>query len=458
MPLDILLLGPQGAGKGTQGRLISAEYDIPAYRHGRHPARRDRRRHASSGARRSRSSTRASSCPTTLMIGLIRDRLGARRRRAGFVLDGFPRTTPQAEALDEMLAEIDRAARRRLRVPARRTRSCAERMLQPRRARRAAPTTRRRRSTTRLRLYHERDGAADRVLPHTRQPRRSPRSDRLVDEVFARSSRRSSRWPSDDHPQDPGRDRADGPRRRGRRRHARADRRARAARRHDRRSSTSSQTTTSALAAGVPTFKGYRGYPASICTSPNDMVVHGIPGPYDARATGDILSVDVGRDARRVRGGLAPTRSRSARSPPRPSGSLDGCQAALAAGIEQCRIGNRVSDISARHPARDRGARLLRRPQPRSATASAGRCTRTRRSRTSASRAEGPLLAGGMTFAIEPMINAGGAGGRPARRRVVDLDRRPTRSSAHFEHTVAITERRAEDPDRYREPSASFGT
>src|SRR5690349_19822868 len=44
---------------------------------------------------------------------------------------------------------------------------------------------------------------------------------------------------------------------------------------------------------GVPTFKGYRGYPASICTSPNEMIVHGIPGPY-ALAEGDVLSVDVG--------------------------------------------------------------------------------------------------------------------------------------------------------------------
>ena len=43
---------------------------------------------------------------------------------------------------------------------------------------------------------------------------------------------------------------------------------------------------------GFPTFKGYRGYPASICTSPNDMVVHGIPGPYTLK-DGDVLSVDV---------------------------------------------------------------------------------------------------------------------------------------------------------------------
>src|SRR4029079_19023901 len=44
---------------------------------------------------------------------------------------------------------------------------------------------------------------------------------------------------------------------------------------------------------GVPTFKGYRGYPAAICASPNDMVVHGIPGPY-ALGDGDVLSIDVG--------------------------------------------------------------------------------------------------------------------------------------------------------------------
>jgi methionyl aminopeptidase len=44
---------------------------------------------------------------------------------------------------------------------------------------------------------------------------------------------------------------------------------------------------------GEPTFKGYRGYPASICASPNSMVVHGIPGPYELRE-GDVLSIDVG--------------------------------------------------------------------------------------------------------------------------------------------------------------------
>src|SRR5262249_26343849 len=95
---------------------------------------------------------------------------------------------------------------------------------------------------------------------------------------------------------------------------------------------------------GIPTFKGYRGYPASICTSPNSMVVHGIPGPYALRE-GDLLSVDVGVT---LDGFVAD----SAYTFPIGEGSeeaerlLEAGQAALAAGIEQCRLGNRLSDIS----------------------------------------------------------------------------------------------------------------
>jgi methionyl aminopeptidase len=94
---------------------------------------------------------------------------------------------------------------------------------------------------------------------------------------------------------------------------------------------------------GVPTFKGYRGYPASICTSPNDMVVHGIPGLY-ALGEGDVLSVDVGATLDGFVADSAytfPIGQVSAEA----EGLLEGCQAALAAGIEQCRIGNRLSDI-----------------------------------------------------------------------------------------------------------------
>src|SRR5207253_9041396 len=88
----------------------------------------------------------------------------------------------------------------------------------------------------------------------------------------------------------------------------------------------------------------YRGYPASICASPNDMVVHGIPGPY-ALDEGDILSVDVGVTLDGFVGDSAytfPVGEISAEA----ERLLEACQAALAAGVEQCRPGNRLSDIS----------------------------------------------------------------------------------------------------------------
>ena len=102
---DILLLGPQGAGKGTQGKLISAEYDVP------HVATGDILRAAMAagpelGRKVKPIYDAGGLVPDGLMIDLIRERLGEEDAREGFVLDGFPRTMPQAEALDEMLREI----------------------------------------------------------------------------------------------------------------------------------------------------------------------------------------------------------------------------------------------------------------------------------------------------------------------------------------------------------------
>jgi adenylate kinase len=104
---DILLLGPQGAGKGTQGRLIAAEHGIP------HVATGDMLRAAmATGTELGRQVKpiydAGQLVPDDLMIALIRERLGAEDARAGFILDGFPRTMPQAEALEEMLREIGR--------------------------------------------------------------------------------------------------------------------------------------------------------------------------------------------------------------------------------------------------------------------------------------------------------------------------------------------------------------
>src|SRR3712207_6165057 len=94
-----------------------------------------------------------------------------------------------------------------------------------------------------------------------------------------------------------------------------------------------------------PAFKGYRGFPRSICASPNSMVVHGIPGPYRL-SEGDIISIDVGATLDGFVGDSAYTFpvgevDRDAQR------LLDVCRAALAAGIAEARPGNHVGDISA---------------------------------------------------------------------------------------------------------------
>jgi methionyl aminopeptidase len=186
---------------------------------------------------------------------------------------------------------------------------------------------------------------------------------------------------------------------------------------------------------GTPTFKGYRGYPASICTSPNEMVVHGIPGPYTLK-DGDILSVDVGVTLDGFVADSAytfPIGDISADA----ERLLEGCQAALAAGIEQCRVGNRLSDIShaIQVTTEEQGFSVVRSLVGHGV----GRSMHEEPQIPNYGEpGRGPLLAEGMTFAIEPMITAGGPD-------VVLHDDEWSISSgdsslaAHFEHTVAIT-------------------
>jgi adenylate kinase len=107
LALNVLLLGPQGAGKGTQARRISAEYGIP------HIATGDMLRAAIAagtplGRRVKPIYDAGQLVPDELMIELIRERLGSADTEPGFILDGFPRTIVQAEALDAMLHEIGR--------------------------------------------------------------------------------------------------------------------------------------------------------------------------------------------------------------------------------------------------------------------------------------------------------------------------------------------------------------
>ncbi|HEY7149847.1 MAG TPA: adenylate kinase [Gaiellaceae bacterium] len=107
MPLDVLLLGVQGSGKGTQAKRIASDYGLA------HIATGDMLRAAMAaetplGRRVKPIYDAGELVPDDLMIDLIRDRLQHPDTEAGFILDGFPRTMPQADALDSMLSEIDR--------------------------------------------------------------------------------------------------------------------------------------------------------------------------------------------------------------------------------------------------------------------------------------------------------------------------------------------------------------
>jgi adenylate kinase len=108
MPLNVLLLGPQGAGKGTQAKRISAEYEIPHIASGE-ILRAEMQAGTELGRRVKDVYDRGDLVSDHLVIELIRTRLEQPDTDSGFILDGFPRTTVQAEALDAMMSEIGRS-------------------------------------------------------------------------------------------------------------------------------------------------------------------------------------------------------------------------------------------------------------------------------------------------------------------------------------------------------------
>jgi methionyl aminopeptidase len=187
----------------------------------------------------------------------------------------------------------------------------------------------------------------------------------------------------------------------------------------------------------VPSFKGLYGFPASICASINEEIVHGIPSPKRVLKDGDIVSVDIGVFV----GGLHTDAARTW-----PVGQVDATtskllqvtQDALEAGIAQATIGNHIGDIGAAIEAvvvkggfavvrelvgHGVGHAMHEEPQ----VPNHGKPKR------------GMKLVAGLTLAIEPMVNAGSAGTRTLGDKwtVVTAD---GARSAHFEHTVAITE------------------
>ena len=186
---------------------------------------------------------------------------------------------------------------------------------------------------------------------------------------------------------------------------------------------------------GVPTSMGYRGYPRAICISPNDVVVHGIPGKHRVEE-GDVITVDVGVT---LEGFIADSAFTF------PVGDvdaetlrlLDTGREALAAGIEQARAGNRVGDISHAVQAVVEGAGFA---VVRSLVGhGVGRSYHEDPHVPNFGEpGRGPLLSQGMTIAIEPMITVGSPE-VVLHRDDWTISTADGSMSAHYEHTVAIT-------------------
>jgi methionyl aminopeptidase len=185
---------------------------------------------------------------------------------------------------------------------------------------------------------------------------------------------------------------------------------------------------------GVPTSKGYRGFPAALCISPNSMVVHGIPGDYEVRE-GDLISVDIGITLDGLIAdsactfGVGEIELEAQRL-------LQVCEEARDAGIAQARPRNRVGDISHAVQAVVEGAGFS---VVRSLVGhGVGRSYHEDPQVPNFGEpGRGPLLQTGMTIAIEPMITAGG----PDVFLHDDewsISTADDSLAAHFEHTVAI--------------------
>jgi methionyl aminopeptidase len=185
----------------------------------------------------------------------------------------------------------------------------------------------------------------------------------------------------------------------------------------------------------TPTFKGYRGFPGSICASPNAMIVHGIPGPYRLER-GDLISIDVGvtldgwvADAARTF--AVEEVDEQARN------LLSATAESLHAGVAQCRAGNRMGDVSSaiQRVAEGAGLSIVRSLVGHGVGRNMHEDPQVPNYGTPG---KGPLLKEGMVIAVEPMTTAG----RPAVRVGGDgwaIFSQDGSQAAHFEFTVAIT-------------------
>ena len=184
-----------------------------------------------------------------------------------------------------------------------------------------------------------------------------------------------------------------------------------------------------------PAFKGYHGFPGSICASPNSMIVHGIPGPYELRR-GDILSLDIGVV---LDGWVADAAVTVAVGPISPVAAklLEVTRAALFDAVELCRPDNRLGDVSHAVQANVEAAgfsvvRAL-------VGHGVGRAMHEDPQIPNFGEpGSGPVLREGMVLAIEPMVNAGADPIRMGEDSWAVYSQDGS-LAAHFEHTVAVT-------------------
>lgn len=191
----------------------------------------------------------------------------------------------------------------------------------------------------------------------------------------------------------------------------------------------------------LPAFKGYRGYPASVCVSVNDQVVHGIPSRTVELRGGDIVSIDIGVVLDGFYGDAAITLPVGAISD-EASRLIKTTEDAFYAGMEKAAVGNRVSDISyaIQEHVESNGFSVVR----AFVGHGIGRSLHEEPQVPNFGKpGHGPRLKTGMTMAVEPMVNAGG----PDVRILDDGWTAVTADgslSAHYEHTVVITGNGAE--------------
>ena len=188
---------------------------------------------------------------------------------------------------------------------------------------------------------------------------------------------------------------------------------------------------------GRPEFKGYQGFPASICASPNAMIVHGIPGPYRLQE-GDLISLDVGV---RYEGFVTDSATTVAvgEVPRETTRLLETTRRALEAATEQARPGNHLGDIghAIQSLAESRGYGVVR----DLVSHGVGRKMHEDPQIPNYGRpGTGPRLLSGMTFAIEPMITLGSYEIRLSEWDGWSIYTADGSLAAHFEHTIAVTD------------------